>query len=85
MRGAHSHRTSPAHLVFVSSRDHLYNDIDPLVRWSQEPDGILRQVSCKDNWDGGFWETQPNYNISKLLLMYTIDGISELARGPDGE
>ncbi|KAF2258614.1 NAD(P)-binding protein [Lojkania enalia] len=85
MREARSHRKSPAHIVFVSSRDHLYNDIDPLVRWSQEKDGILRQVSSKDNWDGGFWETQPNYNVSKLLLMYMIEGVSELARGPDGE
>jgi hypothetical protein len=54
MREAHSHRTSPAHIVFVSSRDHLYNNIDPLVRWSQETDDILRQVSCKDTGMAGF-------------------------------
>lgn len=72
-------------MIFVSSRDHLYNDIGPLAKWSQEKDGVLRQVSSKDNWNGAFFETQPNYNISKLLLMYMIEGISDLARGPDGE
>ncbi|KAH7406999.1 hypothetical protein DE146DRAFT_734387 [Phaeosphaeria sp. MPI-PUGE-AT-0046c] len=85
MREVQSHRKSPAHMIFVSSRDHLYNDIGPLVKWSQEKNGVLRQVSSKDNWDGAFFETQPNYNVSKLLLMYMIEGISDLARGPDGE
>jgi NAD(P)-dependent dehydrogenase (short-subunit alcohol dehydrogenase family) len=85
MREAAGLRKFPAHMVFVSSRDHLYNDVAPLCKWSHEGDHILRQVSSKDNWDGAFFSTQPNYNISKLLLMYTIEGISDLARGPDGE
>ncbi|PVH94277.1 NAD(P)-binding protein [Periconia macrospinosa] len=85
MRGARSDRKTPAHLVFVSSRDHLDNDIDPLFTGSKQEKSILRQVCSKDYWQGGFWDTQPNYNISKLLLMYTIEGMSELARGPDGD
>ncbi|CAI6290692.1 unnamed protein product [Periconia digitata] len=85
MREAASLRKSPAHMVFVSSRDHLYNDISPLCSCQEKKDHILRQLSSKDNWDGAFFETQPNYNVSKLLLMYTIEGISDLARAPDGE
>jgi hypothetical protein len=85
MRGGRDHRPSPAHLVFLSSREHLYPDLDELVRWSQREDGILRQVCSKDNWPGSWWDAEPNYAISKLLVMYTIEEISRLARGPDGE
>lgn len=85
MRGARSDRKTPAHLIFVSSRDHIYSEIGPLVTWSQQKNGILQQVCSKDNWDAGFWESQPNYTVSKLMLMYMVEGISELARGPDGE
>lgn len=85
MRGARDRRTSPAHLIFVSSREHLYPDLDQLTRWSQRDDGILRQVSSKENWPGGFWDAEPNYAISKLFITYTIEEISKLARGPDGE
>ena len=85
MREARGQRKEPARLLFVSSRDHLYNDINQLDKWSQSKDGILREICSKDNWQSGFFETQPNYNVSKLLLMYMIEGISELARGPDGE
>jgi hypothetical protein len=85
MRGARDHRRSPAHLIFLSSREHLYPDLDELSSWSQRKDGILRQVCSKENWAGGFWDAEPNYAISKLLVMYTIEEISRLARGPDGE
>ena len=85
MRGARDHRSSPAHLVFLSSREHLDPDLDQLARWSEREDGILRQVCSKENWPGGFWDAEPNYAISKLLIMYTIEEISRLARGPDGE
>ena len=85
MRGARDHRPSPAHLIFLSSREHLYPDLDQLVRWSQREDGILRQVCSKDNWPGWWWDAEPNYAISKLLVMYTIEEISRLARGPNGE
>jgi hypothetical protein len=85
MRGARHHRSSPAHLVFLSSREHLLPDLDQLARWSQRKDGILRQVCSKDNWPSWWWDAEPNYAISKLLVMYTIEEISRLARGPDGE
>ncbi|KAF1962885.1 NAD(P)-binding protein [Byssothecium circinans] len=85
MRGARGLRSSPAHLTFLSSREHLYPDLDQLVKWSQQKDGILRQVCSKDNWPGGFWDAEPNYAISKLLVMYTIEEISRLALGPDGD
>ncbi|KAF2789134.1 NAD(P)-binding protein [Melanomma pulvis-pyrius CBS 109.77] len=63
---------------------HLYLDLDQLAKWSQRKDGILRQVCSKDNWPG-WWHAEPNYPISKLLIMYTIEEISRLARGPDGD
>ena len=85
MRGARDHRQSPAHLVFLTSREHLDPDLDELARWSQREDGILRQVCSKDNWPDHWWVAEPNYAVSKLLLMYTIEEISRLARGPDGE
>ncbi|KAK3318787.1 hypothetical protein B0H66DRAFT_249760 [Apodospora peruviana] len=85
MRGGRDQRPSPAHLVFVTSRDHLYPDLDELVKWSQRDDGILRQVCSKENWPSRWWDSEPNYAISKLLVMYTIEEISKLARGPDGD
>ena len=85
MRGARHDRSSPAHLVFLSSREHLYPNLDQLTRWSQQEDGILREVCNRDNWPGGFWDAEPNYANSKLLVMYAIEEISRLARGPDGE
>jgi hypothetical protein len=42
-------------------------------------------VCSKDNWPSSWWDAEPNYAISKLLIMYTIEEISRLARGPDGE
>lgn len=85
MRGARDQRSSPAHMVFLSSREHLYPDVDELTQWAQREDGILRQVCSKENWPGGFWDAEPNYANSKLLIMYTIEEIARLARGPDGE
>jgi len=85
MHGARQLRSSPAHLTFLSSREHLYPDIDELVKWSQQKDGILRQVCSKENWPAGFWDAEPNYANSKLLVMYTVEEISRLAQGPDGE
>ncbi|KAL1603463.1 hypothetical protein SLS60_005050 [Paraconiothyrium brasiliense] len=84
MREGRGQRTSPAHLTFLSSREHLYPDIDQLTEWSHRKDGILRQVCSKENWPGGFWDAEPNYAVSKLLIMYTIEEMTRLARGPDG-
>ena len=85
MRGARHDRPSPAHLIFLSSREHLYPGHGQLTRWSQQKDGILREVCNRDNWPGWFWDAEPNYANSKLLVMYSIEKISRLARGPDGE
>ncbi|ROW13644.1 hypothetical protein VPNG_04525 [Cytospora leucostoma] len=85
VRGARDQRASPAHLVFVSSREHLYPDLDELARWSRREDGVLRQVCSRDNWPSHWWDAEPNYAVSKLLIMYTIEEISRLARGPDGD
>ncbi|KAK3385759.1 hypothetical protein B0H63DRAFT_473543 [Podospora didyma] len=85
MRGARALRQSPAHLVFLSSREHLDPDLDELSKWSQKEDGILRQVCSKENWPSHWWDAEPNYANSKLLLMYTIEEISRLAQGPDGD
>lgn len=85
MRGARDRRQSPAHMVFLSSREHLYPDLDELAMWSQREDGIMRQVCSEDNWPSWWWDAEPNYAISKLFVMYTIEEISRLARGPDGE
>ncbi|KAH6843287.1 hypothetical protein B0I37DRAFT_314540 [Chaetomium sp. MPI-CAGE-AT-0009] len=85
MRGARDQRASPAHMVFLNSREHLDPDLDELVRWSQQKDGILRQVCSKDNWPSHWWDAEPNYAVSKLLLTYTLEEITRLARGPDGD
>ena len=85
MREGAAQRKSPAHMTFLSSREHLYPDINELDKWAQKEDGILRQVSSKENWPGGFWDAEPNYAISKLLLVYAIEEMVKLARGPDGE
>lgn len=85
MREARHDRSSPAHLVFLSSREHLDPDLDQLVRWSQAKNGILREVCDRNNWPGRFWDAEPNYANSKLLVMYTIEEISRLARGLNDE
>ncbi|KAI1353243.1 hypothetical protein F5Y01DRAFT_277334 [Xylaria sp. FL0043] len=84
MRSGRDQRSSPAHLIFVTSRDHLYPDIRQFARWAETKEGILRQVSSKENWLGVL-ETEPNYANSKLLVMYTIEEISKRALGPGGE
>lgn len=85
IRGARDQRTSPAHLVFLSSRECFDPDLDELTKWSHQKDGILRQVSSKDNWPSHWWDAEPNYAISKMLLVFAIEEISRLARGADGE
>ncbi|KAF2704101.1 NAD(P)-binding protein [Pleomassaria siparia CBS 279.74] len=58
--------------------------------WEESAAGWKRAVSCaryaaRRIGRGGFWDEEPNYAISKLLIMYTIEEISRLARGPDGD
>lgn len=84
MKEKRPYRNAPAHLVFVSSREHLYPSIKHWDEWG-EHEGILRHFSSKENWPA-WWSTfEPNYANSKLLLMYAIDGISKQALGPDGK
>ncbi|CAI6090749.1 unnamed protein product [Clonostachys chloroleuca] len=85
MREGRDDRESPSRMIFLSSREHLYPNMDELTKWSQHEHGILRQVCCQENWPGSFWEAEPNYAVSKLLLMYTIEEITRMARGPDGD
>ncbi|KAI1329793.1 hypothetical protein F5Y16DRAFT_365313 [Xylariaceae sp. FL0255] len=84
MRQGRGRRSSPAHLDFVTSRDHLYPDIGALAKLSKKEGGILRQISSEENWPG-YAETDPNYANSKLFVMYTVAEISKLARGPGGQ
>ncbi|KAI1779471.1 NAD(P)-binding protein [Hypoxylon cercidicola] len=79
-----THRQSPAHLVFTSSRDHLYPNIKHWAEWAENEE-ILHHLSDKKSWPW-FWTTsEPNYANSKLLLMYSVREIISQALGPDGE
>ncbi|KAI1173655.1 hypothetical protein F4777DRAFT_557149 [Nemania sp. FL0916] len=84
MRDGREQRSEPAHLVFVTSRDHLHPDINALAALAKKEGGALKQVCKKENWPGFYEEMEPNYAVSKLFVMYAIEEISKLARGPDG-
>ena len=84
MKQERSRRSSPAHLVFVTSRDHLYPDITHWAEWSRT-EGLLRHFSAKENLPAPWEDTEPNYDNSKLLVMYAVEVISSIARDPDGE
>ncbi|KAI0803373.1 putative short chain dehydrogenase/ reductase [Xylaria sp. FL0064] len=45
MRGGRGQRSSPAHLIFVTSRDHLYPDVRQFAKWAETKEGVLRQAS----------------------------------------
>ncbi|KAI1759343.1 hypothetical protein GGR53DRAFT_527500 [Hypoxylon sp. FL1150] len=84
MKEERAHRESPAHLVFTSSRDHLYPNAREWAVWAKN-EGILNHLNDDKNWPS-FWATQkPNYANSKLLLMYGIREITDRALGPDGK
>lgn len=80
-------RSTPAHLVFVTSRDHLYPDITRWPDWAAENErGLLGHFSDPQNWPSVWADTQPNYGNSKTLVMHAIQEISKLAtRGEGGE
>lgn len=84
MKEGHKTREKPAHMVFVSSRDHLYPDIKHWVKWSEQG-GILRHLSSKENYPPLWQTTEPNYANSKLVMMYGVEEICKRALGPDGE
>ncbi|KAI0403550.1 hypothetical protein F4802DRAFT_570879 [Xylaria palmicola] len=85
MREGRDARSSPAHMIFVTSRDHLYPDIVDWAKWAKQDRGILGHVSSSTNWPSWWTTTEPNYAESKLLAMYAVAEISELARGLHGE
>jgi hypothetical protein len=84
MKEGREARQDPAHLVFVSSRDHLYPDIKQWAEWAGQG-GILRHLSRKENWPPLWKTTEPNYANSKLVLMYGVEEICKRSLGPNGE
>jgi hypothetical protein len=80
-------RDKPAHLVFVTSRDHLYPDLTHWLEWADEDErGILGHLSDPNNWPSIWETTEPNYGNSKTLVMHAIQEISKLATsGENGE
>lgn len=84
MKSECANRASPAHIVFATSRDHLYADIRPWKKWA-ENEGILHRLSDEKYWPAPWKLHEPNYAESKLLVMYGIEEICKRALGPDGE
>lgn len=84
MKSERANRDSPAHIVFVTSRDHLYPDITHWKTWS-EKEGLFARLSDEKYWPAAWKIAEPNYANSKLLVMYAIEEISKRALGPDGE
>ncbi|KAI9692845.1 MAG: hypothetical protein M1822_004839 [Bathelium mastoideum] len=84
MKEERPHRSDLAHLVFVTSRDHLDPDITHWAEWAKE-EGILNHFNDHENWPHWLATTEPNYANSKLLVMYAIEEISKQAIGSDGE
>lgn len=77
-------RSSPAHIVFVTSRDHLYPDVRSWKEWS-ESEGLLERFSDRKHWPAPWKLREPNYPESKLLLTYAVEEIRKQALGPKGE
>lgn len=84
MKSERANRSSPAHIVFVTSRDHLYPDISSWKKWSED-EGLLNRFSDSKHWPAPWKLQEPNYPESKLLLTYAIEEICKQALGPDGE
>lgn len=84
MKSEHTNRKFPAHLVFVTSRDHLYAQIDKWKEWS-EKEGLLHRFSDETYWPAPWKLEEPNYANSKLLVTYAIEEVSKRVLGPDGE
>lgn len=68
-----------SHLCFVSSGNYEFADIPPSVR--NDP-SVLRYYSHPDNFAG----VEPQYNLSKLFLMYAVNELAARsdARKKDG-
>lgn len=84
MKEMRSHRKSLAHLIFVTSRDHLYPDITHWADWAANG-GILHHLNREDTWPSIWKTTEPNYANSKLLVMYAIEELCARALDSTGE
>ncbi|CAG8974564.1 hypothetical protein HYALB_00004360 [Hymenoscyphus albidus] len=78
MKSERPRREYPAHLVFVTSRDHLYPNIKNWPTWAEQG-GILSHLNSKENWPDLWKTTLPNYANCKLLVMYAIAELSKQA------
>lgn len=85
MKAEQPYRKTPAHLLFVTSRDHLYANIQNWGKLCENDRGLLRHFSDRKHFPAWWQSTTPNYDVSKLLVTYAIEKISRLALGPDGE
>jgi hypothetical protein len=84
MKSERANRSSLGHIVFVTSRDHLYPDIRCWAEFS-ETEGLLHRFSDPKHWPAPWKLQEPNYANSKLLLTYAVEEICKRALGPDGE
>lgn len=84
MKAEHANRSLPAHMVFVTSRDHLYPDIRHWKIWSTD-EGLLHRFSDPRHWPAPWKLQEPNYANSKLLVTYAIEEICKRALGTGGE
>jgi hypothetical protein len=80
-QNAPNNRGEVPHLVFIASRDHLDPDITGWPDWAAK-EGLLHHFSSRENWPSR--DTQPNYGVSKLMLMYAVEEICKRAVGADG-
>jgi hypothetical protein len=84
MKADRENRTTPSHLVFVTSRDHLYADVRTWPEIAAK-EGILKHLGNPNDWPAWYTDGQPNYANSKILAMYAFDEICKQALGSDGE
>ena len=75
---------NPSHLVFLTSRDHLYADVSKWSDWAAS-EGILRHLNDPSHWPDWLTNEKPNYANSKLIAMYAIDEFCRQALGSDGK
>lgn len=85
MKAEQPYRKTPAHLLFVTSRDHLYADIRNWGKLAESDEGILGHFSDRKYFPAWWQSTTPNYDVSKLLVMFAIQKIARLALGPGDE
>lgn len=82
LKSERQHRSSAAHLVFVSSGLHTSADIQPWPEHVKNDGGVLEHFNKEETWPTGM--SSPMYANSKLMLMYAIEELCKMALGPDG-